>query len=62
VISHGREVNVVGFVRDPFPWESAGRVTREVSREQMLADFTTHNVDERIIKLLEVFSMIRTGS
>jgi salicylate hydroxylase len=54
VISHGREVNVVGFVRDPLPWESAGRVTREVSREQMLADFTKYDVDERIIKLLEV--------
>ena len=61
VISHGREVNVVGFVRDPLPWESAGRVTREVSREQMLADFTTHSVDERIIKLLEVCSVICTG-
>ena len=54
VISHGREVNVVGFVRDPLPWRSAGQVTRETSREQMLADFTKHSVDERIIKLLEV--------
>lgn len=54
VISHGREVNVVGFVRDPLPWRSAGQVTRETSREQMLADFTRHGVDERIIKLLEV--------
>jgi salicylate hydroxylase len=58
VISHGREINVVGFVRDPLPWESAGRVTREVSREQMLADFTKHDVDKRIIKLLEVCFMI----
>jgi salicylate hydroxylase len=58
VISHGREVNVVGFVRDPLPWESAGQVTREVSREQMFADFTKHGVDERIIKLLEVGFML----
>jgi salicylate hydroxylase len=58
VISHGREVNVVGFVRDPRPWKSAGQVTREVSREQMFADFTQHGVDERIIKLLEVRFML----
>jgi hypothetical protein len=51
----------VGFVRDPLPWESAGRVTREVTREQMLADFTTHGVDERIIKLLEVRLMTCTS-
>jgi salicylate hydroxylase len=61
VISRGREVNVVGFVRDPLPWESAGRVTREVTREKMLADFTTHGVDERIIELLEVRSMTCTS-
>jgi salicylate hydroxylase len=58
-ISHGREINVVGFVRDPQPWEVAGRVTREVSREQMLADFTQHNVDERILELLEVCCTIK---
>ena len=58
VISHGREVNVVGFVRDPLPWKSAGQVTRETSREHMLADFAKYDVDERIIKLLEVRSMI----
>lgn len=58
VISHGREVNVVGFVRNPLPWESAGQVTRETSREHMLADFAKYDVDERIIKLLEVRSMI----
>jgi salicylate hydroxylase len=58
VISHGREVNVVGFVRDPLPWKSAGQVTREVSREQIFADFTQHGVDERIIKLLEVRFML----
>jgi salicylate hydroxylase len=60
VISHGREVNIVGFVRDPLPWKSAGQVTREVSREQMLADFTKHGVDERIIELLEVRLMLYT--
>jgi salicylate hydroxylase len=59
-ISHGREVNIVGFVRDPLPWESTGQVTRETSREQMLADFTKHDVDERMIKLLEVRSMFFT--
>ena len=59
-ISHGREVNIVGFVRDPLPWESAGQVTRETNREQMLADFTKHDVDERIIELLKVRSAIHT--
>ena len=53
-ISYGREINIVGFVRDPLPWQSAGQVTRETSRDQMLADFTKHDVDERIIRLLEV--------
>lgn len=54
VIPHGREVNVVAFVRDPLPSEHAGLVTREVSREQMIADFTRHDVNECMIKLLEI--------
>ena len=61
VISHGREVNVVGFVRDPLPWQAAGQVTRETSREQMLADFTKHGVDERITKLLEVRFLVHVS-
>ena len=61
VISHGREVNVVGFVRDPLPWEPAGQVTRETSREQMLVDFTKHGVDRRVIKLLEVCFIVFTS-
>lgn len=54
VISHDREVNVVASVRDPLPWEHADLVTREVSREQMIADFIRHDVDECTIKLLEL--------
>lgn len=54
IISQGREINVVGFVRDEEPWASSNRVTREVTRERMEADFRCRNVDERLIKLLAV--------
>jgi salicylate hydroxylase len=54
IISEGREINVVGFVRDEEAWETSGRVTREVTRERMKEDFAKCNVDERIMKLLEV--------
>jgi salicylate hydroxylase len=59
VISEGREINVVGFVRDACPWPDASRVTREVTREQMVADFTAHNIDSRLLKLLDVGTCLR---
>lgn len=59
VISQGREINVVGFVRDESSWTSPGRVTREVTRERMKADFERCNVDGRLLKLLEVCDILR---
>lgn len=54
VISQGREINVVGFVRDETSWDVPGRVTREVTRDRMRTDFERYNVDERLMKLLDV--------
>ncbi|KAK5126939.1 hypothetical protein LTR85_008297 [Meristemomyces frigidus] len=53
VISEGQEINVVGFVRDPEPWPYDDKVTREVTREKMVADFTAQNIDPRLLKLLD---------
>lgn len=54
VISEGREINVVGFVRDSRPWPDATKVVREVTREEMVEDFTREGADKRILELLEV--------
>lgn len=54
VISGGKEINVVGFVRDPQPWPHSDKVTREVTREEMVSDFTAHNIDPRLLRLLDV--------
>ncbi|KAK3072955.1 hypothetical protein LTR53_005866 [Teratosphaeriaceae sp. CCFEE 6253] len=55
VISEGREINVVGFIQDCHSkaWADPNRAVREVTREQMLEDFTSHNTDNRLLKLLD---------
>lgn len=54
VISEGREINVVGFVRDKSNWPDSNKVTREVTKNRMIADFTEQNIDSRLLKLLNV--------
>lgn len=54
VISQGREINLVAFIHNQFSWEDTSRVTRQVTREEMVADLTSRGVDERLVKLLEV--------
>jgi salicylate hydroxylase len=51
-ISHGREANVIAFVFEDKPWTEK-QWTREVTREEMVADFRGY-VDERLIQLLDV--------
>jgi salicylate hydroxylase len=57
-ISEGRQVNVVAFRRDSGSWLHNGN-TYDVDREKMLEDFTEINVDERLLKLLEVSAINR---
>jgi salicylate hydroxylase len=59
-ISYGKEMNVVGFVRDPSPW-SQPDTTHEVSRAEMMADFTPFNPDPRLLKLLDWAKPTRWG-
>jgi salicylate hydroxylase len=50
-MSEGRELNLLAARQSDTGWE--GEWTKEVSREEMLADFE-HGVDGKLIKLLEV--------
>lgn len=51
-ISRGKQANVIAFVYKGGKWDSP-QWTKEVSKEEMVADFKGH-VDERLIKLLDV--------
>jgi salicylate hydroxylase len=59
-ISFGTQLNVVAFKRDPHPWRHPD-TTYEVTREEMLADFTQSNPDPRLIKLLDWAKPTRWG-
>ncbi|KAF1920214.1 hypothetical protein BDU57DRAFT_6593 [Ampelomyces quisqualis] len=59
-ISHGHEMNVVAFKRDPSPWTHP-YTTNDVSREEMLADFAHCNPDPRLMKLLDWAKPTRRG-
>jgi salicylate hydroxylase len=48
-ISRGTELNVVAFKRTSKPWTHS-TLTKEVSREEMIADF---DVDKRLLRLLD---------
>ncbi|KIW06832.1 uncharacterized protein PV09_02512 [Verruconis gallopava] len=50
-ISHGKEANVIAFVFENKEWNEK-QWTKEVSREEMIADFKGY-VDDRLIKLLD---------
>jgi salicylate hydroxylase len=52
-ISHGNQMNVVAFKRDPLPWQYPDSTTCEVSRTDMLNDFACSNPDPRLMKLLD---------
>ena len=54
-ISEGRQCNVVAFKRDPEPWNHP-ELDYEVTKEEMLADFQGHNIDGRLVRLLDVSS------
>jgi salicylate hydroxylase len=51
-ISHGKQANVIAFVFEDKEW-AENQWTKEVTREEMIADFKGH-VDDRLIKLLDV--------
>jgi len=59
-ISGGNEMNVVAFKRDPQPWKYPD-TTYEVSREDMLNDFSGYNPDPRLMKLLDWAKPVRWG-
>jgi salicylate hydroxylase len=50
-ISNGQEVNIVVFIQDKNPWVG-DRVAREVTREEMVSEFT--GFDDRLRRLLDV--------
>lgn len=54
-ISHGKQANVIAFVYKGGEWEHE-QWTKEVSREEMIADFEGY-VDERLVRLLKVCGM-----
>lgn len=51
-ISHGKQANIIAFVFEDKEWNEPGW-TKEVSRDDMIADFKGY-VDDRLIKLLDV--------
>ncbi|KAF2732245.1 FAD/NAD(P)-binding domain-containing protein [Polyplosphaeria fusca] len=59
-ISSGTQINVVAFKRDPHSW-SHPDFTYPVSRADMFADFAPHNIDPRLIRLLEWAKPLRWG-
>ncbi|KAF2832560.1 FAD/NAD(P)-binding domain-containing protein [Ophiobolus disseminans] len=59
-ISNGTEINVVAFKRDPEPWRHPD-TTYEVSREDMLNDFSSYNPDPRLMRLLDWAKPTRWG-
>ncbi|KAH7132405.1 hypothetical protein B0J11DRAFT_226434 [Dendryphion nanum] len=59
-ISEGRQINVIAFKRDTQPWRSP-EFSYEITREEMLADFQGHNMDGRLVRLLDWAKPIRWG-
>ena len=51
-ISHGKQANIIAFVFEDKQWNEP-QWTKEVTREDMIADFKGY-VDDRLIKLLDV--------
>jgi salicylate hydroxylase len=60
-ISHGNQMNIVAFKRDPSPWQYPDSTTCEVSRTDMLNDFACSNPDPRLMKLLDRANPTRWG-
>lgn len=52
-ISKGKLVNVVAFKRDSTSWRHESN-TQEVERKDMVEDFTSVKVDDRLLRLLEL--------
>ncbi|KAF1994736.1 FAD/NAD(P)-binding domain-containing protein [Amniculicola lignicola CBS 123094] len=59
-ISEGTQMNVVAFKRDPTPWPHQD-FTEEVTKEAMIRDFAGHNIDQRLVKLLDWAKPTRWG-
>jgi salicylate hydroxylase len=59
-ISRGKEMNVVAFKQDPELWTHAG-TTYEVSKDDMLRDFSACNPDARLMRLLDWAKPVRWG-
>ncbi|KAH7356184.1 hypothetical protein BKA66DRAFT_428649 [Pyrenochaeta sp. MPI-SDFR-AT-0127] len=57
-ISQGKAINVVAFKYDPQPWMHP-EITYDVSREDMLNDFSEQNLDPRLMRLLDWASPTR---
>lgn len=60
-ISRGKQMNVVAFKRDYESWKSP-EFTYNVTREEMMADFTAHKPDKKLVKLLDVSPLLATFS
>jgi salicylate hydroxylase len=58
-ISHGKQANVIAFVFEDKEW-TENQWTKEVSRDEMIADFKGY-VDDRLIKLLDVSVILSTS-
>lgn len=58
-ISGGKEVNIVAFIQDENEWKGE-RVAREVTREEMEAEFL--HFDHRLRKLLDVSALTRRNA
>lgn len=60
-ISEGTSINVVAFKRDEEKWKGE-EFTYDVSREAMVEDLMKYGSDKRLVKLLDVSTMIPASS